>query len=111
MIAYSVPGMVFFAITGEYGIGDEGINFACKHRLGKWFRQVIPAGSQIDLLQQEIRRFGTRHGLETEQIIDWRITLSSSGFHFDPIASSDSRWKAYEEFVKPEGFTPLLNKI
>ena len=27
MIAYQVPGMVFFAITGEYGIGD-GTNHA-----------------------------------------------------------------------------------
>ena len=110
MIAYAVPGMVFFAMTGEYGTDtpNEETNYTCKHRLGKWFRQVIPAGSQIDLLQQEIRRFRTRHGLETEQIIDWRITLSSTGFHFDPIASSDSTWKAYEEFVKPEGFTPLF---
>jgi len=106
-MCFEVPGMVFFARTGEYGMGD-GTNYACKHRMGKWFRQVIPAGSQIDLLQQESRRFRTRHGLETEQIIDWRITLSSTGFHFDPIASSDSRWKAYEEFVKPEGFTPLF---
>ena len=49
MIAYEVPGMVFFAKTGEYGVGD-GENYACIHSIGKWFRQVIPAGSQIDLL-------------------------------------------------------------
>jgi hypothetical protein len=41
MIADGVPGMAFFAMTGEYGIGDEGINYACKHRLGKWFQTYI----------------------------------------------------------------------
>ena len=70
MIAYQVPGMVFFVITGEYGIGD-GTNHACDHSMGKWFRQVIPAGSQIDLLRQEIRRYCIRHVVETEQISDW----------------------------------------
>jgi len=69
MISYGVPGMVFFALTGEYGIGD-GTNYVFKHRMGKWFRQVIPAGSQIDLLQQEIRRFRMWDGLETEKISD-----------------------------------------
>ena len=33
MIAYEVPGMVFFAMTGEYGVGD-GENYACKHSMG-----------------------------------------------------------------------------
>jgi hypothetical protein len=51
MIAYKVPGMVFFANTGEYGTGD-GTNYACNHSMGKWFTQVIPSGSQIDLLRQ-----------------------------------------------------------
>ena len=107
MIAYEVPGMVFFAITGEYGIGD-GTNHACDNSMGKWFRQVIPAGSQIDLLRQEIRRYCIRHVVETEQISDWRITLSSTGFHFDPLDSSGNPLENAKEFVKPEGFTPLL---
>jgi hypothetical protein len=55
MFAYEVPGMVFFVKTGEYVVGD-GENYACKHSMGKWLRQVIPAGSQIDLLHQEIQR-------------------------------------------------------
>ena len=99
--------MVYFAITGEYGIGD-GTNHACDNSMGKWFRQVIPAGSQIDLLRQEIRRYCIRHVVETEQISDWRITLSSTGFHFDPLDSSGNLLENAKEFVKPEGFTPLL---
>ena len=102
--------MVFFAITGEYGVGD-GTNFACEHRLGKWFRQVIPAGSQIDLLRQEIRRYCIRHARKTEQISDWRITLSSTGFHFDPLGLSGYPLEDAEEFVKLEGFTPVLQHM
>ena len=69
MIAYEVPGMVFFTKTGEYVIGDGG-NYAYKHRMGKWFRQVIPAGSQIDLLCQEIRRYRMWYVCVIEQISD-----------------------------------------
>jgi len=79
LIFFGVPGWAFFALTGEYGTGD-GTNYACKHRMGKWFRQVIPAGSQIDLLQQEIRRFRMRHGLETEQISDYHALLHGVSF-------------------------------
>ena len=46
MIAYEVPGMVFFAQTGEYGMGD-GTNWACNHSMGKWFRQVIPQDPRL----------------------------------------------------------------
>ena len=102
MIAYEVPGMVFFAMTGEYGTGD-GTNYACKHSMGKWFRQIIPEGSQIDLLRQEISRYCTRHVRVIEQIYDWRITLSSTGFHFDPIDSAGLPLEDAHEFVKPKG--------
>ena len=73
----------------------------CNHSMGKWFRQVIPAGSQIDLLRQEIRRYCIRHVNETEHISDWRITLSSTGFHFDPLDSSGNPLENAKEFVKP----------
>ena len=108
MIVYAVPGMAFFAMTGEYGAGEDGINWASKHNMGKWFRQVIPAGSQIDLLRQEIRRYCIRHVKETEHISDWRITLSSTGFHFDPLDSVGNPLENAKEFVKLEGFTPLF---
>ena len=49
-----------------------------------------------------------RHVCETEQISDWQITLSSTGFHFLPIDSSGLPVENAEEFIKPEGFTPLL---
>ena len=49
-----------------------------------------------------------RHGFETEQISDWFITLSSTGFHFHPLASSGSILEEAEEFVKPDGFTQFF---
>lgn len=70
MFVFEVPGMVFFTMTGEYGTGD-GTNYVYNHSMGKWFRQVLPSGSQIDLLRQEIRRYCIRHVSEIEQISDW----------------------------------------
>ena len=66
---------VGIALTGEYdttgttGHGDE-TNYTCKHRLGKWFRQVLPVGPQIDLLREEIRRYSKGHVCEPGQIFD-----------------------------------------
>jgi hypothetical protein len=107
MIAYEVPGMVFFTKTGEYGVGD-GESYTYKHSMGKWFRQDISTGSQIDLLSQKIGPFRMCHVCETEQISDWQITLSSTGSHFAPCDSSGYPLEDTEEFVKPEVFTPIL---
>jgi hypothetical protein len=52
MLFFDVPGLAFFAWTGEYGT-----DLACKQRMGKWFRQVLPVAPQIDLLREEIRRY------------------------------------------------------
>jgi len=70
MIAHDVPGMVFFTMTGEYVPGDAE-TYACKHRLGKWFSQVLPVGSQIDLLREEIRRYAKCHACEPGQDLSW----------------------------------------
>ena len=45
MITYDVPGKLYFAMTGQY---DE--NYRFNQLMDKWFRQVIPVGSQIELL-------------------------------------------------------------
>ena len=67
MIFFDVPGLAFFALTGEYdrtGATGHVTNYACKQRMGKWFRQVLPVGSQIDLLREEIRRYFKWHACE-----------------------------------------------
>jgi hypothetical protein len=92
MITYEVPGMVFFVKTGGYDVGD-GENYAYKHSMGKWFRQVIPTGSQIDLLRQEIGRYHMCHVCETEQISDWQITFSSTGFHLPLVILRVTLWR------------------
>ena len=97
MIDLSVPGMVFFALTWEYADFD-GCHRWEKSK-GKWFRQVLPVGSQIDLLRKEIPRYCKNHACKSGQIRS--ITLSSTGFHFtDEFGEGD--------FVRPIGFTPAF---
>ena len=109
MIAYTIPGMVFFAMSGEYGTGEHGDNYGCKQLLDKWFRQDLPAGSQIDLLLKGSVRFCKRHACASGQIFQGRITLSSTGFHFAPKLYHGCTLVVGDgEFVKPEGFNPAF---
>ena len=63
---------------------------------GKWFRQVLPVGSQIDLILTEIHRYGERHVCKLD-----RTTLSSTGFHFTDEEGN-------EDFIRPVGFIPTF---
>ena len=89
LIFFDVPGLEFFTLTGEYdrtGVtGDADVlNYTCKHLLVKWFRQVIPAGSEIDLLRQEIRSYSSRYGTcVIEQISESRFP--PRGFILTPL--------------------------
>ena len=97
MIALSVPGMVFFALTGEYG-DFSGCDRWHKSK-GKWFRQVLPVGSQIDLLLKQIPRYCKQYACKPRQISN--ITLASTGFHFTDESGEG-------DFARPVGFTPAF---
>jgi hypothetical protein len=95
MIARDVPGMVFFALTGK----DDFVGRNRTKSDSKWFRQVLPAGPQIDLLLKEIPRYRKEHVFEPGE--SWSITLASTGFHF-----ADEYGQG--EIVRPVGFTPAF---
>ena len=46
-----VPGLEFFSTTGEYKEETE-----CRNPEGKWFRQIIPQGSQLTHFLDEIKK-------------------------------------------------------
>jgi hypothetical protein len=82
--AFHVPGMEFFATTGEYKNETEWRNPA-----GAWLRQIIPKGDQLPKFLEEIEKIcnDLAKDLPAEDIVeddslDGRITLSHKGVHF-----------------------------
>ena len=82
--AFHVPGMEFFATTGEYKNESEWRNPA-----GRWLRQIIPKGDQLPKFLDEYEKIcnDLNKDLPAESIIeddtlDGRITLSPKGVHF-----------------------------
>jgi len=84
MAAFLVPGMEFFATTGEYKNETEWRNPA-----GGWLRQIIPKGDQIpkflDMLQKlcdEDNKDLPAESITEDDSFDGRFTLSTKGVHF-----------------------------
>jgi hypothetical protein len=84
--AFHVPGMEFFATTGEYKNETEWRNPA-----DAWFRQIIPKEDQLPKFLDELEKIcndlAEDHDLPSEDIVeddslDGRITLSHKGVHF-----------------------------
>jgi hypothetical protein len=95
-ITLSIPDMVFFAWTGE---DFDGCNRTTSNI--QWFRQVLPAGPQIDLLGKEIPRYCKKQTCKPGEI--WEITLVPTGFHFADVYGD-------EKIVRPVGFTPAFQQ-
>ena len=51
--------------------GECGDNYGYEQLMVKWFRQVLPTGSQIDLLIKEIRIYFNCYACAPGQIFDW----------------------------------------
>jgi hypothetical protein len=80
--AFHVPGMEFFATTGEYKNETEWRNPA-----GRWLRQVIPKGDQLPKFLDEYENIYIKdlpgHAYNfVDDAFDGRITVSHKGVHF-----------------------------
>ena len=77
MPAFNVPGLDFFATSGESLCETE--------RVGTWFRQIIPTGCQLICFLEGIQNkcIELTEFMEDDSP-DGRITSSSKGFHFAP---------------------------
>ena len=86
--ALEVPGLEFFATTGEYKDEQEWRNPE-----GTWFRQIIPQGCQLLRFFNELKRIcseenkhNPKYDYELEDdSLEGRITWSSKGVHFAPL--------------------------
>jgi hypothetical protein len=83
--AFHVPGMEFFATTGEYKNETEWRNPA-----GGWLRQIIPKGDQIPKFLDEIAKMCSELNKDLpddpqeddDDSFEGRLTLSTKGVHF-----------------------------
>ncbi len=80
--AFHVPGMEFFATTGEYKNETEWRNPA-----GRWLRQVIPKGDQLPKFLDEYENIYIKdlpgHAYNfVDDAFDGRITVSHNGVHY-----------------------------
>ena len=95
-VAFLVPGMEFFATTGEYKNETEWRNPA-----GRWLRQIIPKGDQIPKFLDELAKmcYEDNKDLPAEKIqeddsFEGRLTLSTKGVHFAETEFSLYGWVA-----------------
>ena len=80
--AFHVPGMEFFATTGEYKNETEWRNPA-----GRWLRQIIPKGDQLPKFLDEYEKIYIKdlpgHAYNfVDDAFDGRITVSHNGVHY-----------------------------
>ena len=86
MPAFDFPGMEFFATRGKDRYNSEWRNPA-----GTWFRQIIPTGTQLIHLMQEIQNKCIEINAHVpdydyeDDSLEGRITLSDKGVHLAPI--------------------------
>ena len=97
--AFHVPGMEFFATTGEYKNETEWRNPA-----GRWLRQVIPKGDQLHKFLDEYENIYIKdlpgHAYNfVEDAFDGRITMSHKGVHF-----AETQYGFSFEFSEGHGF-------
>jgi hypothetical protein len=94
--AFLVPGMGFFATTGEYKNETE-----CRNPAVRWIWQIIPKGDQIPKFLDEIAKicYEENKDLPAESIFeddsfDGCLTLSTKGVHFAETQYADDDWVA-----------------
>ncbi len=106
--AFHVPGMEFFATTGEYKNETEWRNPAAR-----WLRQIIPKGDQLPKFLDEYEKIyikdlpGHTYNF-VDDAFDGRITVSHKGVHF---AETQYGYSEGHGFWEDEFVTDLTQDI
>jgi len=108
--AFLVPGMEFFATTGEYKNETEWRNPA-----GRWLRQIIPKGDQIPKFLDALAKMCAELNKDLpdapeDDSFEGRLTLSTKGVHFAETEFSLYGWVA-TGFKEDEFLTDLTQAI
>ena len=86
MTVFDIPGLEIFTTTGK-----NKFNMEWRNPAGTWFRQIIPTGTQLIHLMQEIQNqfikinaYVLDYDYESNPL-EGNITLSDKGVHLAPI--------------------------